>query len=91
MRDQRSSVALARAVDCDRPLKPGLQKRLKKRLDCGGNHLGCHYRAEKGLQCGLSGNRVAWAGNTMPRCRTGNRLHRQREVRRGEIQPVPKP
>ena len=25
----------------DRPLKPDLQKRLKKRTDCGGKHLGC--------------------------------------------------
>ena len=41
-------------------MKPGLQKRLKKRIDCGGNHLGCRTsRTEKGLQCGLSGNRVA--------------------------------
>ena len=31
------------------------------------------------------------AGNTVLRRRRGNRLHRQREVRRGEIQPVPKP
>ena len=84
-------AALAGATDCDRPLKPGLQKRLKKRTDCGGNHLGCPNGAEKGLQCGLSGNRVAWTGNAMPRRRRGNRLHRQREVRRGEIQPVPKP
>ena len=42
------------------PLKPGLQKRLKGRIDWGGNHLGCPDRAEKGLQCGLSGDRVAW-------------------------------
>ena len=40
-------------------LKPCLQKRLKKRTDCGGKHLGCLYGAKKGLQCGLSGNRVA--------------------------------
>ena len=52
--------ALARAAGRDRPLKPGLQKRLKKRTDCGGNHLGCSREAEKGLQCGLSGSRVAW-------------------------------
>ena len=39
-------------------LKPCLQKRLKKRTDCGGNHLGCSHETEKGLQCGLSGNRV---------------------------------
>ena len=44
----------------DRLLKPGLQKRLKGRIDWGGNHLGCPDRAEKGLQCGLSGDRVAW-------------------------------
>ena len=43
----------------DRPLKPVLQKRLKKRTDCGGKHLGCLIPwAEKGLQCGLSGSRV---------------------------------
>ena len=72
-------------------LKPGLQKRLKKRTDCGGNHLGCPDGAEKGLQCGLSGNRVARRGDAAPERRTGNRLHRQREVRSGEIQPVPKP
>ena len=27
-------------------------------MDCGGNHLGCSIETEKGLQCGLSGNRV---------------------------------
>ena len=43
----------------DRLLKPGLQKRLKKRTDCGGNHLGCPAGAEEGLQCGLSGSRAA--------------------------------
>ena len=41
MRDQRGELALAGATDRDRPLKPGLQKRLKKWIDCGGNHLGC--------------------------------------------------
>ena len=45
--------------DRDRPLKPVLQKRLKKRTDCGGKHLGCSREADQGLQCGLSGNRVA--------------------------------
>ena len=45
--------------DRDRPLKPVLQKRLKKRTDCGGKHLGCSWEANQGLQCGLSGNRVA--------------------------------
>ena len=50
--------ALARAAGRDRPLKPGLQKRLKKRTDCGGKHLGCSWEANQGLQCGLSGNRV---------------------------------
>ena len=44
--------------DRDRPLKPVLQKRLKKRTDCGGKHLGCSWEANQGLQCGLSGNRV---------------------------------
>lgn len=72
-------------------LKPWLQKRLKKRTDCGGNHLGCSCEAEKGLQCGLSGNRVARMGDTAPWHRRGNRLHRQREVCHGETQPVPKP
>ena len=83
---------------CSRPerealcsLKPWLQKRLKKRMDCGGNHLGCSIETEKGLQCGLSGNRVACSGNDTPLRRRGNRLHRQRGVRRGENQPVPKP
>ena len=47
-----------RSADRDRPLKPGLQKRLKKRTDCGGKHLGCSCEAKQGLQCGLSGNRV---------------------------------
>ena len=28
-------------------LKPWLQKRLKKRTDCGGKHLGCHSGREK--------------------------------------------
>ena len=45
----------------DRPLKPGLQKRLKGRIDWGGNHLGCLNRANQGLQYGLSGNRVAFS------------------------------
>ena len=49
-------------------LKPGLQKRLKKRTDCGGKHLGCSSEAEKGLQCGLSGNRVARTGDAAPEC-----------------------
>ena len=31
----------------DRLLKPGLQKRLKKRTDCGGNHLGCHMDGKR--------------------------------------------
>ena len=44
--------------DRDRPLKPVLQKRLKKRTDCGGKHLGCSWEANQGLQCGLSGNSV---------------------------------
>mgnify|MGYP000791326816 CR=1 FL=1 len=83
--------ALARVYVGDRLLKPGLQKRLKKRTDCGGNHLGCSRETEKGLQCGLSGSRVARSGDTAPRRQRGNRLHRQREVRRGEIQPGPKP
>ena len=47
--------------------------------------------AKKGLQCGLSGNRVARMGNAAPRHRRGNRLYRQREVCCGENQPVPKP
>ena len=33
-------------------------KEAKKRFDCSGNHLGCRNGADKGLQCGLSGNRV---------------------------------
>ena len=42
-------------------MKPDLQKRLKKWTDWGGKHLGCLIPwAEKGLQCGLSGDRVAW-------------------------------
>jgi len=64
---EHAASALARAAARDCPLKPDLQKRLKKRMDCGGNHLGCQPRAEKGLQCGLSGNRVAWTGDTVPR------------------------
>ena len=55
---------------CSRPereapcsLKPWLQKRLKKRTDCGGNHLGCSIETEKGLQCGLSGNPAAFSLN----------------------------
>ena len=47
--------------------------------------------AKKGLQCGLSGNRVARMGNAAPQHRRGNRLYRQREVCCGENQPVPKP
>ena len=73
-------------------LKPWLQKRLKKRTDCGGKHLGCSLvEANKGLQCGLSGNRVARMGDAASWHQRGNRLHRQRGVRCGEIQPVPKP
>ena len=47
-------------------LKPWLQKRLKKWTDCSGKHLGCSKEASKGLQCGLSGNRVARMGNAAP-------------------------
>ena len=39
--------ALARVYVGDRLLKPGLQKRLKKRTDCGGNHLGCHMDGKR--------------------------------------------
>lgn len=48
----------------DRSLKPVLQKRLTKRTDCGGNHLGCLCGAEEGLQCGLSGSRAARLATT---------------------------
>ena len=58
MRDQHGSYP-GQDDDRDRPLKPGLQKRLKKRMDCGGKHLGCSWEVNQGLQCGLSGNRVA--------------------------------
>ena len=58
MWDQHGAV-LAGTGDRDRPLKPVLQKRLKKRTDCGGKHLGCSLETDQGLQCGLSGNRVA--------------------------------
>ena len=37
-------------------------KEAMKWFDCSGNHLGCRNWADKGLQCGLSGNRVPqWA------------------------------
>ena len=49
-------------------LKPCLQKRLKKWTDCSGKHLGCSKEASQGLQCGLSGNRVARMGNAAPQC-----------------------
>ena len=60
MTDERSGrfvPAGAMAALCS--LKSCLQKRLTKRTDCSGKHLGCSKEAEKGLQCGLSGNRVA--------------------------------
>ena len=42
-------------------------KEAKNRLDCSGKHLGCFIgKTEKGLQCGLSGNRVARMGNAAP-------------------------
>ena len=56
---EHAAPALARAAARDRPVKPVLQKRLKNRSDCSGNHLGCSTEAGKGLQCGLSGSRVA--------------------------------
>ena len=34
-------------------------KEARSRLDCSGKHLGCLLRANKGLQYGLSGSRVA--------------------------------
>ena len=65
MRGQTARApAGAAAVLCS--LKPYLQKRLKKRIDCSGNHLGCLCGAEKGLQCGLSGNRVVQMGDAAP-------------------------
>ena len=57
--------------DRDRPLKPVLQKRLKKRTDCGGKHLGCSWEANQGLQCGLSGNRVAYQATIRLRTERG--------------------
>ena len=56
---------------CDCPLKPGLQKRLKKRTDCGGKHLGCSWEVNQGLQCGLSGNRVAYQATVRLRTERG--------------------
>ena len=45
----RGQVAIApgrsTAILCS--LKPWLQKRLKKRTDCGGNHLGCSPKRQK--------------------------------------------
>ena len=38
--------------------KPSLQKRLRTGTDCCGKHLGCRNWTGKGLQYGLSGNRV---------------------------------
>ena len=38
--------------------KPSLQKRLRGDLRCSGKHLGCRNWADRGLQYGLSGNRV---------------------------------
>jgi len=38
--------------------KPSLQKRLRGDMRCGGKHLGCRNGADRGLQYGLSGNRV---------------------------------
>ena len=40
-----SAPAGATIILCS--LKPWLQKRLKKRMDCGGKHLGCSQRGEK--------------------------------------------
>ena len=33
-------------------------KEAKNRFDCSGNHLGYSNEADRGLQCGLSGNPV---------------------------------
>ena len=62
----------------------------KKRIGCRGNHLGCRLRASMGLQCGLSGSRVARPATP---CRGAERetAEWKREVPCGEILPVPKP
>ena len=73
-----------------RLLKPRLQKRLKKRTDCGGNHLGCR-KSRKGITVRTKWQSGRADGNAAKQRRKGNRLHRQREVRCRETQPVPKP
>ena len=48
-------------------------KEAKSRLACGGKRLGCLYRADRGLQCGLSGSPVAGFGNVRQGALMGNR------------------
>ena len=52
----------------------GAAKEAKRRFDCGGNRLGCPSGAERGLQCGLSGNRVPRVGDGAARPSKGNHL-----------------
>ena len=49
-------------------------KEAKRRFDCGGNRLGCPFGAGRGLQCGLSGNRVSRVGDGAARPSKGNHL-----------------
>ena len=46
-------------------------KEAKNRFDCSGNHLGYSNEADRGLQCGLSGNRVAYQATMRLRTERG--------------------
>ena len=59
MREKRTNVRLLWPDICRYCFwKPSLQKRLRVGSFCGGKHLGCLFGADRGLQYGLSGNRV---------------------------------
>ena len=56
---KRSHAYSSMAIDRGDILwKPHLQKRLRTGLFWGGKHLGCPNGIDRGLRCGLSGNRV---------------------------------
>ena len=69
------------------PWKPCLQKRLRVRWFCCGNHLGCLHRADEGLQYGLSGNRVLIFWQHLSFEIKGKPPVRQRQALSGENPP----
>ena len=59
-------------------------KEAKNRFDCSGNHLGYSNEADRGLQCGLSGNSVPNMVNISARTLMGNPLTATRGSPRGK-------